>query len=125
MPSRKQKVAKAVWTRVRGFLDTPSSSENIAEYRSVRRKVEKLTENPVFVLEAEKQFKTFSAFLTNYDLNIADFEKTSNHYCIGAHSFPNFSRFILIDQSNHPQFHLFYGIVQSTPFDNIQIATFG
>lgn len=73
MPSRKQKVARQIWCRVRGFINVPPAQDDMAGYMAARRKVEKLAENPEFVGEARRQFKNFGDFLLHYDLNVADF----------------------------------------------------
>ena len=72
MPSQKQKAERAIWKRVRGFLDVPPAQEKQAEYKAIKRQVEKVATDIEFIRGFEKHQASFTEFLKTYDLNVAD-----------------------------------------------------
>jgi hypothetical protein len=74
MPSKRQKIEKALWDMTKSFIEVPPSKD-AAEYRATRRKIEKKIEDPAFIQGFQKQYLSFYDFLREHDITVADIRR--------------------------------------------------
>lgn len=74
MPNQRQKAERIIWKQVKGTLDVPSAQDNMAEYRAMKRKIEKLSQNPEFVKGFLEKRMGVAEFLQGFNLNVASLD---------------------------------------------------